>query len=442
MKKIGVLIVFFMLMAVITPVQAGVKAGSVSFTPFAGYYVFEKNQSLRDSPVYGVRAGYNITENIGVEGYFSYLQTELKDYWDGWQDVYGYGVEGLYHFMPEGRIVPFIALGVGGMHYSKGYTYPGPGNTFGDRFESNNFAVDYGAGVKFFLTDNIALRADVRHVLPINDRYDNPNRVHNDFLAALGVSFSFGGAATEVKVEELKAEEPPAPLPEVVMDFDKDGVPDNLDKCPGTPAGVAVDKDGCPLDSDKDGVPDYLDKCPGTPEGIAVDKDGCPLDSDKDGVPDYLDKCPGTPAGTTVDKDGCPPPPPPPVIEQKPVVTEKVSITLNVEFSTAKATIKEKYRDEIKKVADFMKAHPETSAVIEGHTDNVDIYHEPKRNMKLSQARADSVRKYLIEKFGINASRITAVGYGPAKPIAGNDTAEGRKKNRRIQAVIEAMEVK
>jgi outer membrane protein OmpA-like peptidoglycan-associated protein len=90
------------------------------------------------------------------------------------------------------------------------------------------------------------------------------------------------------------------------LDSDGDGVPDYLDKCPGTPAGVAVDKDGCPLDSDKDGVTDNLDKCPGTPAGVAVDKDGCPLDSDGDGVPDYLDKCPGTPAGVKVDKDGCP----------------------------------------------------------------------------------------------------------------------------------------
>ncbi len=89
-------------------------------------------------------------------------------------------------------------------------------------------------------------------------------------------------------------------------DSDHDGVPDKRDKCPDTPRGVKVDKNGCPVDSDGDGVPDYLDKCPNTPKGVKVDKKGCPIDSDGDGVPDYLDKCPDTPAKVKVDKNGCP----------------------------------------------------------------------------------------------------------------------------------------
>jgi OOP family OmpA-OmpF porin len=126
---------------------------------------------------------------------------------------------------------------------------------------------------------------------------------------------------------------------------------------------------------------------------------------------------------------------------EKPV-PEKVSMPLNVKFDTAKSDIKKKYDNDIKKVADFMKANPEAMAVIEGHTDNVDIHNEPERNMRLSQARADSVRKYLIDTFGIDASRITAVGYGPNKPIASNDTKEGKQKNRRIEAVIEMVKTK
>jgi OOP family OmpA-OmpF porin len=121
---------------------------------------------------------------------------------------------------------------------------------------------------------------------------------------------------------------------------------------------------------------------------------------------------------------------------------EKVSMPLNVKFDTAKSDIKKKYDNDINKVADFMKANPAATAVIEGHTDNVDKFNNPDNNMKLSQARADSVRQYLIDNFGIDASRITAVGYGPNKPIAGNDTAEGRNKNRRVEAVIEMMKTK
>jgi OOP family OmpA-OmpF porin len=113
-----------------------------------------------------------------------------------------------------------------------------------------------------------------------------------------------------------------------------------------------------------------------------------------------------------------------------------VTITLNVEFDTDKAVVKDKYRNEIKKVADFMKTYPNTTAVIEGHTDNVGT---AEYNQKLSDARANSVRQYLINNFGIKASRLTAVGYGLTKPIASNNTEEGQQKNRRVQAVIKAM---
>jgi OOP family OmpA-OmpF porin len=120
-------------------------------------------------------------------------------------------------------------------------------------------------------------------------------------------------------------------------------------------------------------------------------------------------------------------------------VQKKVAVSLNVEFDTGKSVIKEKYRDDIKKIADFMQKYSDTNVVIEGHTDNVNRSKDPDFNVKLSQSRANSVRQYLIENFGIDASRVTSVGYGPDKPIASNDTDEGRQKNRRIDAVVETI---
>ena len=86
-----------------------------------------------------------------------------------------------------------------------------------------------------------------------------------------------------------------------------------------------------------------------------------------------------------------------------------------------------------------MKAHPETSIEIIGYTDNTG---KEGFNMLLSQRRANSVRKYLIDKLGIDASRINALGYGSNKPIASNKTKEGRRKNNRVEVVIEGLEVK
>jgi outer membrane protein OmpA-like peptidoglycan-associated protein len=88
-------------------------------------------------------------------------------------------------------------------------------------------------------------------------------------------------------------------------DADHDGVVDGIDQCPNTPAGATVDAKGCPTDSDKDGVLDGIDQCPNTPAGATVDAKGCPTDSDKDGVFDGIDQCPGTPAGAQVDARGC-----------------------------------------------------------------------------------------------------------------------------------------
>jgi outer membrane protein OmpA-like peptidoglycan-associated protein len=128
-------------------------------------------------------------------------------------------------------------------------------------------------------------------------------------------------------------------------------------------------------------------------------------------------------------------------VAEKPL-PEKITIALNMEFDTAKTVVKKSYHKEIEKVADFIKKHPGSTAVIEGYTDNVDKFNKPEKNIKLSQARAESVRQYLIDNFGIDAFRITAVGYGPAKPIASNETKEGRQKNRRVQAVIETVQTK
>jgi OOP family OmpA-OmpF porin len=106
-------------------------------------------------------------------------------------------------------------------------------------------------------------------------------------------------------------------------------------------------------------------------------------------------------------------------------------MTLNIEYDTAKSIIKPMYYGEIEKVANFMKRFPQIKGTIEGYTDNIA---SANYNMKLSQRRAEGIVKMLVDKYGIDKSRLTAKGYGLTKPIASNKTAEGRQKNRRIMA--------
>ena len=425
MKKFIFLSIILSLFAVFSVAQAEVRDRSFSLTPYVGGYFYEGNQDLKDSALFGLRAGYNFTRHFGIEGFASYTQTEIDDsYYSGtspWQNIYNFGVEAIYHFLPEKRFVPFVAMGLGGVHYEEARNYKSHYGApdYGKIFEATKLAVDYGAGMKYFVTDNIALRVDVRHILPLNGRWNNPHYIHNELQATFGVNFAFGGGP-KVAVQEAAVEEAPVQPVVSAADGDKDGVPDFRDKCPKTPAGRTVDADGCMPDSDGDGILDYEDHCANTPAGVKVDADGCPSDSDFDGVSDYRDKCPGTPHGSPVDEDGC--------------LFKKTSMFLKIEFDSGKSVIKPRYHQEIMRVADFMKKNSKATATIVGHTDNTG---GRLANIRLSQNRADSVRQYLISKFGIAAQRIKAMGYGPDRPIAGNKTDAGRKKNRRVVASFE-----
>src|SRR5581483_869615 len=137
-------------------------------------------------------------------------------------------------------------------------------------------------------------RGDVRYIIDTES-----GKGTNNALLSVGLSWLYGGAeAAPIRKPRKKVELPKQP--KEVKDSDHDGVPDDIDRCPDTPANTPVNSVGCPLDSDHDGVTDDKDACPDTPYGMKVDARGCPVaaDSDNDGVPDDKDDCPGTPAGT------------------------------------------------------------------------------------------------------------------------------------------------
>jgi outer membrane protein OmpA-like peptidoglycan-associated protein len=317
---------------------------------------------------------------------------------------------------------------------------------------------DAGLGARYYFNPSAALYVEAGYIHSI--KVQRPGREVNDkFLkGTLGLEFGFGKT----------------------KDSDMDGVSDKKDKCPNTPAGVAVDEDGCPLDSDGDGVPDYLDdcptvpgltslkgcpdadgdgvadkddKCPDTPKGVKVDKDGCPLDTDKDGVHDGIDKCPGTPAGVVVDKDGCPVDTDgdgtPDYLDDCPTVAgpkenkgcpvkeltaeEIEALKMKVEpvyFDFDKSAVKAIEKSKIDKLVTLLKENSNYSVNITGHADNVgsDNY-----NLNLSKNRNASVVR-AITAAGIRKNRILSTKpLGESSPAATNDTEEGRALNRRVE---------
>jgi OmpA-OmpF porin, OOP family len=118
----------------------------------------------------------------------------------------------------------------------------------------------------------------------------------------------------------------------------------------------------------------------------------------------------------------------------------KYCVSLGIEYDINKADIRPQYHDEVAKVGDFMKKYPTTTAVIEGYADEVG---NDADNLALSQQRAEGVVKYLETNFGIAPARLSAKGYGKARPVGDNATDAGRQKNRHINAVIDcALDVK
>jgi outer membrane protein OmpA-like peptidoglycan-associated protein len=118
---------------------------------------------------------------------------------------------------------------------------------------------------------------------------------------------------------------------------------------------------------------------------------------------------------------------------------ENLALASSIEFEFAKHFVREQYRDGLKKVADSMKENPRTKAILKGHTDNIG---SKAYNMRLSKVRANSVKLYMVKQFGIKRSRIAAFGYGFSKPVADNNTEEGRQKNRRVEIFIKGAEAK
>ncbi len=207
-------------------------------------------------------------------------------------------------------------------------------------------------------------------------------------------------------------------------DSDGDGVTDDLDQCPNTPAGTEVDATGCAvpvvLDSDGDGVNDDQDKCPGTAAGTTVGTDGCPLDSDGDGVIDDNDQCPGTPAGVEVEANGCP------KVGETLMTLEGVNFAFDSDELTAASKAK------LDEAVATLNANSLVNVKVVGHTDSRG---SESYNQSLSERRAAAVVDYLTSN-GVSGSRLSSAGMGESQPVADNSTKEGRYQNRRVELVV------
>ncbi len=373
----------------------------------------------------------------------------------------------------DAKFVPFLFAGLGGGGYTKNIR-----NANITKLDGNMLG---GLGLTYAINDWFNLNYILTGVYTNKDRRDNISSINlakdrNDgfLFNQIGISFNFGAGADE----------------------DKDGVSDKKDKCLGTPLGIAVGKDGCPIDRDGDGILNDVDGCPdvkglaafkGCPDtdgdGIEDSKDKCPSvagiakfdgcpDTDGDGIEDSKDKCPkvagiekfaGCPDtdgdGVQDSEDACPTvkgtikgcpdgdgdgvsdkddkcPTVAGIVSNKgcPEVKEEVKKI----FAQALQGIQfETGKDVIKKTSygildNVAKVMTDNPTYLLDIGGHTDNVGNADKNMTLSDGRAHSVEKYLISK-GVAANRLTAKGYGQTMPVADNATKDGKAKNRRVE---------
>lgn len=495
MKPARLPLTLLLLLAPLSVALAEVRPGAVTLSPVVGVYGFEGKQDLETKAVYGIRLGYDIVPYFGVEAVGDWVSTVSDNFRpENHVDVFRYGLDGLIYLAPDWRLVPYLAIGGGGI------TIKDPGSPW----DKSQGYFNYGLGVKVSLWAAVALRADVRHIL-FSDVQTN-----NNYEGTLGLAFVFGGqkpaAAAPKAGEGLQAWPPPsaeaaAPPPPPKPALEPVAVP--APPPPAAPIGgisanpESVDKGQCSTltwsvanaarASIEPGIGSVATsgsrqvcpeatmrytitatggggsgtasttvtvKPPPLPPAPAVSLSATPASVDKGkcsmltwsasnaatvaiepgigsvapsgSIPVCLDDTQRYTATATGEGGSG-------TASTTVSVNPPQKISLKIEFATGKWDIPPKSIPDIAWVADFLKKNPGAKAVIEGHTDDVG---KPGANKKLSLARAESVKKYLMKNFGIEGSRLSTAGYGSSRPIADNATPDGKRQNRRVEAIF------
>jgi OOP family OmpA-OmpF porin len=399
------------------------RGGTLELVPLARYSFFADSLLLTNGLGVGAEVGLFVTRHLSLELEGNYVVSNLPD--SASVTASGRHARLLVHLPLQGNATALFGVGYAGRQYGRGLDQKqeGPGGLI---------------GLRFGLGPRLGLRFDATA-----DYMSTPG-------SGAGSQWDLGAQAG---MSIYAARMGP-------RDGDRDGVPDEDDRCAGTPPGQPVDPTGCPLprDSDDDGVLDGVDRCPGTVPGQRVDPTGCNADLDGDGVANALDRCPATPAGAAVDQFGCPPPAPPadsdgdrvpddgdrcpgtspgvrvdalgcavPVTAPAPPAPRL--ILRDVTFTTGSATLTSAAESSLRSTASSLLLQPGVRLEVAGYTDDTG---SRTNNERLSFERARAVRAFLVSA-GVPADQLTARGYGPADPVATNVTAAGRALNRRVE---------
>jgi len=338
----------------------------------AGLYSLDDDRSL-DSAI-SKEGGLEVPVNnyLSLETWLSDYTAEYTNSTDELDSQRFYG-GALLHLKKRGKKRPFIVLG---------YSHLGYKNDAGHKSSESLFS--FGVGLKRYYSNNVILRGELMMMNSIDKELI-------DMGGRLSLGYAFKPSAVKpVYMAEPESEVKAEPVQNRKQTFTIE--PEITELAPDLVAVVEKSAD-LPIDTDQDGVTDDIDLCANTNPTFEVDVTGCTL-----------------------------------------LLTEKVSISVDIQFPFNSANLPEDSLPEVQKVANFMTKFDETVLTVAGHSDDSGpaIY-----NQYLSQQRADAVRQTLIDSFGLPEARVSALGYGEDEPVADNATREGRATNRHVVINVE-----
>jgi len=358
-------------------------------SPMVNYTFADKARNVDDAVGGTLAIGTRLFEFLAIEAQAGYAQHDNQRT-DGTADILSYGANLLFFPLKTTLANFYFSLGVQYLDVSDqnvGENTGGFNGTTATRVDYEGVSFEPGLGLmQPFSLFGLPAAARLQAVYRIDGHEDLDQTYGTEFREDVVLS---AGLAVSLFAPAAAAPEP-APVAEAPAEV------------------VAVP------DSDGDGVPDDLDRCPDTPAGTAVDSSGCPLP-----VAEPAKACDAPKAGEAMDISGC--------------ASGDVIVLHGVTFEFDQARLTPNARVILDGVADALKAAPQIRVEVGGHTDSrgSDSY-----NLRLSQARAEAVVQYLVGK-EIDAARLSSAGYGESKPVSDNATDEGRELNRRVELKVQ-----
>lgn len=326
----------------------------------------------------------------------------------------------------------------------KGYEPSIENNDLKKRDRQTELYYKFGTHITYPIAKRIDISAKVKYYLSNSDALDvitssgrDVNAIKNDkFLSfALGLSFNLGSKKSSLhwynplddvyhSQKRMKKK-----VQSMSKDSDGDGVADTFDKQKDTPESVVVDGSGLPLDVDMDGVYDYQDEDLFTVKNAKANAKGVELDSDGDGVPDSRD-LEQSAKDALVNFQG--------IAVNNSKFSGRIRILPSIFFNSSSDKIRQEDFKRLALAARIMKDNPESKYFVVGHADSRGTI---ANNVELAKKRAQSAINYLVDVFGIDASRLEVLSKGETHPLAlnnGHKRLEGymNEVNRRVDFII------